>query len=300
VIQAWIEQVSVRRLLIIEQERVSVLQRIETVLVERYKNGIENLDELSTAKSRTEIAKADLSSRNSALIQAIRKLEVLLGRYPKGELMSGGNLPVIMPPPVAVPATVLLNRPDIRAALARAESATYISSAAEKAILPELRLSGQVFKQAILLGSLGGATNYWSILGSLFQPLFEGGRIIGESRARSNEAEASLMELKEMVLRALKEAEDAFGIERDLAVQIQALEIAAQESKKNSRYCEGQYRQGLVTIQSLLIARDQEMSVAIRLNEVVAERLTNRIDLAVALGVGLNDQPGMPTGDMAR
>lgn len=76
------------------------------------------------------------------------------------------------------------------------------------------------------------------------------------------------MELHEVVLNALKEVEDAFGIERDLALRSRALKIAHHESEKSSRYYEERYRQGLVTIQSLLMAKEQEMSVRIQQNEV--------------------------------
>ncbi|MCP4344276.1 MAG: TolC family protein [Desulfobacterales bacterium] len=294
VIQAWIEQVSIRRSSAIEQERVNVLKRIETVLVERYKNGIGSVDELSAAKSRTEIARADLSAQNAALVRAIRKLEVLLGRYPRGDLLSGTDLPDVAPPRVGIPATVLLNRPDIRAALARVESAENISSSAKKAILPELRLSGQIFRKAAQLNNIGSAPTYWGILGSLFQPLFEGGRIINESKARRTEAEASLLELHGVVLQSLKEVEDTLGVERDLAAQAHALNAAVQESEKSSQYYEERYKQGLDTIQLLLIAKEQEMSVRSRLNEVVAERLKNRINLALALGIGLSDKHTLP------
>lgn len=148
VIQAWIEQVGVRRSIAIENERITVLQRIETMLVERYQNGIGNLDELSAAKTRTEIARADLSARSAALLRSIRKVEVLLGRYPKGYLASGIHLPEMQPPRVHIPTAVLLHRPDVHAALARVESATNASRASAKARLPGLHLSGQVFRQA--------------------------------------------------------------------------------------------------------------------------------------------------------
>jgi multidrug efflux system outer membrane protein len=220
----------------------------------------------------------------------------LLGRYPRGELFSDADLPLIISPPVATPAAVLLKRPDIQAALARAEAAVKLSSAADKALLPNLSLSGRIFKQSAHLNSLRSATGYWNILGSLFQPLFEGGRIISESRARHTEAEAALMELHEVVLNAVKEAEDAFGVERDLARQSQALKLAAHESEKSSRYYEERYRQGLDTILSLLMSKEQEMSVRIRLSEVAARRLVNRVDLALALGVGI-EEPAMPVGD---
>lgn len=288
VIQAWIEQVAIRRSLTVEEERVAVLLRIERFLVDRYQYGIGNPDELSTARSRTEIAKADLSQRKAAWLQSVRRLEVLLGHYPKGELLAGENLPAIARPPVDLPATVLLNRPDIQAALARAESARKTADAAQKAILPELRLSGQLFRESARLGSLDGATTYWGFLGSLFQPLFEGGRIIDESKGRRSEADAALLELHAIVLQALKEVEDAFDLERELAKQVQALEIGVRESQNSSRYFNERYLQGLDSIQSPLIANEQEMAVKLRLNQVTAARLSNRIDLSLALGVGLS------------
>lgn len=290
IIETWIEQVAIRRSLSIEKERLKVLEHIEKVLVERYRNGIGNLDELSTAKTRTEIARADLSAGNSALLRAVRTLEVLVGRYPRGELLSSNTLPEVLPPPAGIPATVLVNRPDVQGGLAQLASARALSSAAKKARLPDLTLSGQIFKESTRLNHLSGASTYWNVLGSLFQPLFEGGRLMDASKARRTEADASLMELHHIILHALKEVEDAFDLEHDLAMQARALEIAVQESKKSSQYYTERYRQGLDTIQSLLIAKEQEISVRIRLSEVKANRLRNRINLALALGVGLEDK----------
>lgn len=209
VIQAWIEQVAIRRSLAVERERVAVLQRIEDFLIERYRNGVGNIDELSTARSRTEIAKADLSDRTSAWRRSIRRLEILLGHYPGGNLEAGEDLPSVLFPPVDIPARVLLNRPDIRAALARAESARHTAKASQKAMLPDIRLSAQIFKQSARLTSVGNATTYWEILGTVFQPVFEGGRLRDESRGRLSEAEATIMDLHAVVLRAMKEVEDA-------------------------------------------------------------------------------------------
>lgn len=289
VIQAWIGQVVIGRSLAIETERVKVLEHIENILVERYTEGIGSMDELSTARARTEIARADQSGRKGALSRAVRGVEVLLGRYPRGELLSSDKLPAVALPPVGIPATVLLNRPDIQATLARVQAARYLSSSADKALLPELHLSGQLFKESARLDNIGGAVIHWNILGSLFQPLFQGGRIRGEARARRSEAEASLMDLHGVVIQALKEVEDALALEHELAEQSHSLGIAVQESEKSSRYYEERYRQGLEGIQSLLIAKEQEMSVKIRYNQVQGDHLRNRMDLALVLGVGLND-----------
>jgi outer membrane protein TolC len=91
----------------------------------------------------------------------------------------------------------------------------------------------------------------------------------------------------------MKEVEDAMDLDRELGVQIGALHTSLQESAKSSLYYEQRYRQGLDTIQSLLIAKEQEMAVKIRFNQLKAERLINRIQLALILGVGIEKEPSI-------
>ena len=290
VIQVWIEQASIQSDIAIEEKRVAVLQRISFVLVERYKNGIGNLDELAAAKSRMELARADLSERRSSRLRVLRELEVLLGRFPKGNLLTQNGLPEVDLPPIDVPASVMGKRPDVKAAIARMQEARYRARASAKDLLPKISLTGDIFKQSARFSALGGTTTYWSAVGALFQPLFEGGRIINASRAQHEEARAALLDLHDVVLKAFKEVEDVVDRERDLHRQLHALRKAVRESEKSSRYYGQRYRQGIDNLQSLLIAREQEMAVNLRLNAAIAQRLSNRVDMAIALGTGLNDE----------
>ncbi len=242
VIQTWIEQTAVRRVLTIERERVAVLERFETIVLERYRNGLENLDALSTARSRTELARADLSAREQAARESVRRLEVLLGRYPEGALHSETAFPVIEPAPRDVAAAVLLERPDVAAALERLRAARYRARASEKAKYPELRLSGQVFRDAASLDSLGSAGNAWTILGSLFHPVFNGGSLHNRARAQQSEAEAALLDLRAVVLGALEETARTFDLETGLAEQARSLQAAVTEAAGSSAYFEERYR----------------------------------------------------------
>jgi outer membrane protein TolC len=273
----------------IEQERLAVLEQIRKVVLKRYQNGLGNLDEMSTATSRTEIAKADVSEQQTFFLREKRKMQLLLGRYQGGIMTVPDKLPKVASPPVQIPATVLLNRPDIQAALAKVESARLLADSAEKARLPGLNLSGQLFREAASLNNIGKATGYWSVLGSLLQPVFDGGGLQAVAQAGHTEFQASLMDLQATVLQALQEVEDGFELERDYAAQVQFLKNGVKKSEQSSRYYTRRYKQGLDTIQNLLIAREQEMSVKSRLNQTITGRLSNRVDLALALGVGLTD-----------
>ena len=104
------------------------------------------------------------------------------------------------------------------------------------------------------------------------------------TNARTSEADAALLDLHSVVLQALKEVEDALDVEGSLRIQAEALAVAAQESESSSRYYQDRYRKGLDSLQSMLIAKEQEMAVKLRLNDVRGRILINQIDLALALG----------------
>ncbi|WP_320042765.1 TolC family protein [uncultured Desulfobacter sp.] len=287
VIQAWIRQKAARRAKVIETERLAVLQQIEDILIHRYRDGIGSLDEYAAARTRTQVAKADLSAQQADLADFIRTLELLLGRYPQGQLTCGREWPALALPEPDTPAAVLLNRPDIRAALARVDAALAQASAKDKARLPGVTLSAELFRSGTTLSDIGSATTYWVFLGSVFQPLFQSGRLRDEARAGHLEADAAIQDLHAVVLQALSEVENALTLENQLAVQAKALGIAATESEKSSRYFADRYRQGLDNIQTLLIAKEQEISVKLRLNQALADQLSNRVNLAIAAGTGL-------------
>ena len=289
-IRGWIAISAAGSAVAIEAERVDMLERIEEVLMDRYRQGLGTLDELSTAKSRTSLAQADFVGRKEARDRAARHFHVLMGGGASDEYMVAAALPEIGQPPIGVPAAVLKKRPDVAAAWQNYLAARRSASAASKARLPDLSISGSVFKEHAELSGLGGATALWSILGSITQPLFEGGRLQDTSRARDLEAEAVLEDFGQTILTAVEEAENTLGRERELALQELALAAAVQESISSSRYYEKRYLNGLDTIQNLLAAREQEMAAKLRLNDIRSSRLENRVDMALAMGMTLKKQ----------
>ncbi len=285
VIQSWIHVVSTLQAARISRENVLLLQQIEQIVIQRFRQGAGSLDELSAAKTRTEMARADFVFKKEEHTRMVRILEVLLGRYPRGELVLDSQLPLIAKPPVEVPVSALQNRPDIQAALHRISSAEKLEKSAKKARLPDIRLSADVSKNHAKISELMGASAAWSLLGSVIQPIFQGGRLKAESLARAAEANALVEDLNEMVLQAISEVENALSREKSLTGQETALQSALTESEKSSAYFEQRYRGGLESIQALLLAREQEMNIRLRHLEVHTARLSNRIDLALAMGI---------------
>ena len=292
VVQAWIEQIVAKKNLDFTQTRVDLLKQIETDITDRYTNGIGTLDDLAAARARSELAKARSAELRAGWSQSIRQLEVLLGRYPKNELLAGTDIPIFPVPNPKTPTAVLLNRPDVKAGLANVESAIHSAKSARKAMLPTLKLSTQAFKESTVIESLRGAPTYWTVLGSLFQPIFEGGRLIDEARARNDERLAALMDLRETALQAMKEVEDGVDLERQLASKRAFLENALAQSEKSLTHYQQRYREGLTTFYEFLSATEQLIDTKIEMNVTVGRQTVNRIELMLALGTGVSDRDG--------
>lgn len=286
VIQAWISALAAARTLEIEKERLTALLNIETSLLNRYREGLGDLKDYSAARTRTEVARSNVSARTETHHRALRTLEILAGRYPKAGQFLHGDLPDIRTAPVVPPDAALKNRPDIRAALARINAGHLNALAAHKDRLPALRLIASVSKSGAALSELDTASRIWNLAAGLAQPVFRGGRLKDRAMAREAEAQALVYTLAQKVLSAIKEVEDALEKETALARQETALATATQEAEKTTAYFRTRYRNGLDNIQTLLTAQEQEMNIKTSLTDIKAARMANRIDMALALGLG--------------
>jgi len=286
VIQSWISISGAKETLDIQYERVRLLETIEKIILRRYTEGLGTLDELFTARSRSNVAKADISRLNETYRRNIRSLKLLQGNYPVSNELSEYRLPEIALPPFVSPMEVLLRRPDIQAALANVESEKLAAVAAQKNRLPSFSLSYESAKKSNSLSSLRGSDVLWNLIGSITQPLFEGNRLVSEARAAELSADASLETLIESLLTAVKEVEDRTGIEIDLLNQETLMKTALEEAGKSTSFYRNRYQNGLESLINLLTAVEQEMAVKERLTDIRSQRMINRIDLALALGMG--------------
>ncbi len=111
--------------------------------------------------------------------QAVRALELLLGRYPAAELRVAGSLAAVPPAvPVGIPAQVLERRPDIIAAEQRVAVAFNRVGEAKAARFPTLTLTGNVGRIADDLDDLQGGNDRQleSVGGRVFAPVYLGAR----------------------------------------------------------------------------------------------------------------------------
>jgi outer membrane protein TolC len=75
-----------------------------------------------------------------------------------------------------------------------------------------------------------------------------------------------------------------------LSLQEQHIRDALNSSKKNLRQYEKKYRTGLIEISDLIDIQTTTFDLEAQLDDIIYQHLSNRVDLGLALGLGVNEQ----------
>ena len=285
------------QLIEVEERRRILAQQLNddeaqlAVVTSRFQQGlsphIEVLQQIQQ-RDRTRAQAPPLIAQSASLK---RRIAALLGQPNLNPLSPPNTFPDLPPlPATGLPATVLAQRPDVRAAQARLAAADARVSAAVSARLPGLRIGTNIGYQSFEFKELFDDI-IWSLSANLLSPIFQGGRL----RAEQQRAEAVLRErlfaLRETVMTAYHEVEDALSNERSSTEQlarIQAQLSSAQAlfESAQSRYLEGvgdfltmlSARQGLYIAQlSALSAGRAQLSARVQLHRALAGSWVKRV-----------------------
>lgn len=263
----------------------------------RYRRGVAAALEVRQARTQVATVEAQLSAQRQTLDGLRRQMEVLLGRYPSGEIEAAAGLPELPPlPETGVPAGLLARRPDLRAAEYRAVAASERLRAAHRALYPSFTLNGSAgTSSGELRDLLDGDFSVWSLAAGLLQPLLSGGRL----RAGRDLVEAGLgaaeADWLQTALQAFAEVESGLAAERMLDERTAALERAATESREAERLAEGRYREGLVGYLQVLDSQRTSFQAESQLLAARRQQLESRTDLILALGGGVYAEPAAST-----
>lgn len=212
-------------------------------------------------------------------------LSVLLGRADFQSLeIEQTNLPTIGNlPAIGIPADVLANRPDVRAAGLKLRSADWEVSAAKADRLPALRLTGSIDYTDSDIGDLFDNW-YANLAASLTGPIFDGGKRKAEVARQRAIAEERLGKYRETVLTAIQEVEDALISERKQHEYIAKLDIRLNAARRSYEESVNRYRNGLVEYTTVLIQLNTLQGLERDRVAAQLDLLQYRINLYKALG----------------
>lgn len=223
----------------------------------RYESEIAGELDVRQAESILATTQAEISLLRIAEAQAIHRLSVLLGQTPqqlKQQLLASKPLPIPEADiTVGLPADLLRQRPDIRAAERRLAAQTALIGVAEADLYPSLHLVGTFEIQSRKFSGLGNIHNQTYTFGpGLRWNLFDGNRIRNTIKIEEATTRQLLAAWENTVLLAVEEVENALVSYEQLQLQQQSLTQAVTATRRSMELVETLYKSGLTDFQNVL------------------------------------------------
>ncbi len=264
---------------------VDALTETQRIAQLQFDNGAATRQDLALVNSDLARANDTLAAAEGARRDAVRALELLLGRYPGAELEVGAALPPVPPPPPAgLPAELLERRPDLVSAERQIAAALNKVDQAKAAKLPQLSLSGSVGGASSALSDLLDPANLaWQAVGALVAPLFDGGQRDAQVQLASADVRAATAQYAQVALTAFSEVESALDQGVVLRQRHTALISALSEARRALDIAELRYQEGETDLLDVLTI--QQRVFGVEADNLSIERAL--LDQYVALNLGL-------------
>ena len=270
----------------IARETVEILEETQRIVNVKYENGMASAQDVSLTRSDLASARERLTTLGGSYRDALRALEVLLGRYPGAELEVRESLPSAPPPPPAgVPSELLERRPDIVAAERRVAAAFNVTAQAQAARLPTIGLTGQLGGASASLSDLLDPANVaWSLGANMLAPIYDGGRRREAVEIATAEQERALAAYAQAALNAFSELEK--NLDQGVVVTQRTAELqeAAREAENAFRIASLRYEEGEEDLLSVLTIQQRVIRTKSTLSSVNRLLLEQHVNLNLALG----------------
>lgn len=288
--RAWLEISVNKQLLDIEQRRLTILENNEVLVLQRYQVGLGSLEELDNAKTSASSTRSTVAQYQENVAKSERSLVLLTGQWDSAlsEPQVTSQFPSVINPLDSLSQQDMSGRPDLQQAFLNIEAESYRTDAAYKAMLPSFSLSASLSDIAETPSEALLTSPLWSLLGQVSAPLFQGGKLKSQAEIAELTTEQTYWAYQETLLSAVNEVENAVGQEYSLEQQQQHLNDALTSAKRSFVSYEQKYREGLVDIFDLLTVQQQTYDIEAQLANATYQRLLNRIDLGLALGLGVS------------
>jgi multidrug efflux system outer membrane protein len=272
-------------------------QELLRLAKERQRVGPGNELEVADASANVETTKDMLRQSDLAREQALRALELLVGRYPAGEVAVASSLATMPPPvPAGLPSQLLERRPDVVAAERRVAIAFNQVGESKAAMLPRISLTAGGSSISSDLFVLQDRNNpVWGLGANLVAPLYQGGALQAQVEVRSAEQKAAVAAYASAGLRAFGEVENALAAENALRERALLLDAALRDNARALELAQVQYRVGTIDLRAIERRQLALYSTRTARLRVQSEQLAQRVNLHLALGGGFDDKPAVQT-----
>jgi NodT family efflux transporter outer membrane factor (OMF) lipoprotein len=259
----------------------------------RSRVGVGNDEDVFVARASVGTYRDALRQIELGREQAVRALELLLGRYPAAAASVTPKLPgQPAAVPAGLPSELLERRPDVIAAERRVAAAFNRVGEAKAARLPTISLTTGVSSISSDLFLLKDRDNpVWSAGANLLAPIFKGGALKRQVEIRTAEQKQAIAAYADVGLRAFGEVENALAAELAAREREQILVQTLADSRRAFEIVQTQFDVGSTDLRFVTQRQLALNSTQSALLRVQTEQRLQRVNLHLALGGSFEPRP---------
>ena len=278
----------------IARENAAIQERSYEITQRLYKSGQQSELDLQQARTQYLATLSTIPELQISLTQTRNALCALLGR-PPGDLRELNEqtteLPGVDPVVIhALPARLLMRRPDVRAAAWQAAAQSAQIGVAEADFYPAISLFGSIGWRGDTLSSSSGIGTL-ALGPSLTWNIFDYGRIGNNVRVQDARLQQLIEQYQNTVLQAAREIDDAAITVVKTAEQLQVLQQTVDAANRALALANTLYQEGYADFQRVLDAQRAAFSQAERELINRGNQISAVIALYKSLGGGWFDMP---------
>lgn len=285
VVSGWLNLQASDALLALTRQTLASREEALRLTQLRLRHGAASALDLRLAESLTESARAALAQQQRQRMLDRHALALLVGQPVDQPLADVPGSPdaswqALADVPVGVPSTVLLNRPDIRAAEQQLAAAQAQMGAARAAFFPRVSLTASVGSASSeLSGLFKGGTWGWALAPQALLPIFDGGANRAGLESAQSGRDLALAQYEKAIQVAFREVNDALASRGTLEAQLTAQQGLVQAEAERLRLSELRLRQGVASQLEVLDAQRSLFGARQALLQVRFALAQNRVAL---------------------
>ena len=291
---AYFQVLAAQDRLQVARENLQSATRVLNLINQRLNAGTASALEVAEQQSVVNTQKAAIPPLEQTLTQNKNALALLIARSPEHVSIRGGSLRAIRYPRVTagLPSELLAQRPDIREAEAKLAAADANVENARAQFLPSITLTGEGgYQSAILRTLLRPESAFYTAAAGLTQPIFEGGRLLGNLDLQKGAQDELLQNYRKAVISAFTDVENALDAIRQTALRERLQQDVVTSSRTAFAISEQRLREGTIDLVTVLQTQQTLYQAEDTLVQARLAHVQAIVSLYQALGGGWLPKP---------
>ncbi|MCK9907941.1 efflux transporter outer membrane subunit [Microbacteriaceae bacterium K1510] len=278
----------------VARNNLTAAQRVLGLIQQRVNAGTASALETSQQESLVATQRASIPPLEQTVAQFRNALAVLMARSPEHVSIRGGSLNSISVPRVTpgLPSELLTQRPDIRQVEAQLAAANANVYNARAQLLPSVSLTGEGgYQSSVFKLLMRPESVIFSAAAGLTQPVFEGGRLLGNIDFQKGQQDELLQNYRKAVISGFSDVETALSAIRNATQTEQLQRDVVTSSQRAFDISEQRLREGTIDLVTVLQTQQTLFTAQDTLVQARLARMQAIVSLYQALGGGWRPKP---------